>query len=205
MYDVVIIGAGGHAKVIADIVIKSGDNVVGFLDDNVDIGTDILGYKILGKVELCQTIANEHKAFKFIIGIGSNNIRRVISEKYALKYYTAIHPRSIIGINVKIGYGTTVMAGSVINVDTKIGAHCIVNTSASIDHDCEINDYAHICPGTLLAGNVSIGNQSWVGIGTTIKNNVTIADDVFIGAGAVVVKDILEKGTYRGIPARRTS
>lgn len=204
MYDVLIIGAGGHAKVIADIVIKSGDNVVGFLDDNVNIGTDILGYRILGKVELCQTIANEHRGLKFIIGIGSNTIRRLISEKYDLKYYTAIHPSSIIGLNVKIGYGTTVMAGSVINVDAQIGNHCIVNTSASIDHDCQIDDYVHICPGTFIAGNVNIGNQSLVGIGATIKNNVTLANDVIIGAGAVVVKDIYEKGTYMGIPARRT-
>ena len=204
MYNVVIIGASGHAKVIADIVIKSGDNVVGFLDDNIEIGTSILGYEVLGKVELCKSIADEHKDYKFIIGIGNNNIRRMISNKYELNYYTAIHPSSIIGINVKIGYGTTVMAGCVINVDTKIGAHCIANTCSSIDHDCQINDYVHICPGAVLAGNVNIGSQSWIGIGSTIKNNVTITNDVLIGAGSVVVKNIEENGIYIGIPARRT-
>lgn len=202
--DVVIIGAGGHAKVIADIIEKSGDKVLGFLDDNLpkDI-TVIKEYKVLGKIEECQELLSKNKGLYFIIAIGNNYIRKNISEKYVLNYYTAIHPASTIGMQVNIGEGTVIMANVCINSNAIIGKNCIINTGAIIEHDNVIEDYVHVSPNVTLCGTVKIGAFTHVGASATIKNNITIINDCIIGAGAVVLKDIEESGTYIGVPAKK--
>ena len=200
--NVVIIGAGGHAKVIADIILCSGDNIVGFLDDNKEKQGRIIyeDYKVIGKI----SDAKKYKDNYFIIAIGENFVRSEISEKLNVKYYTAIHPKSVIADTVKIGEGSAVMAGAVINPDTKIGKHCIINTSCSIDHDNTIQNYVHISPGAHLAGKVFIEEYTWICAGVTVINNVSISSDVVVGAGATVTKNITMQGTYVGTPARRT-
>lgn len=200
---VIIFGASGHARVIADIIKKSGDEIVGFLDDNADIqGNTIFD----GKIVLGDTSEESVKKYSdcyFIIGIGSNRVRKIISEKYSnLKWYTAIHPNAIIGSNVEIGEGTVLMAGTVINIGTKIGKHCIVNTCSSLDHDNLIEDFVHISPGAHLAGTVKVMECTWICTGVTVINNITIEKNNIIGAGAVVVKNIEDcNKTYIGIPA----
>lgn len=200
--NVVIIGAGGHAKVIADIITKSNDNVIGFLDDNLDIQnkTIYLNKTVLGTTK----DIDKYKEYYFVIGIGNNNIRENIANSYDLKWYTAIHPNAIIANEVSIEEGSVVMAGSIINTGTKIGKHCIINTKSSLDHDNIIEDYVHISPGATLAGTVHIKEKTWICAGATIINNITIAKNNIIGAGSVVIKDINEEnGTYVGVPARR--
>lgn len=200
---VVIIGAGGHGKVIADIIEKNGDIVYGFLDDLKPEGTIVISnYKIIGEIEKCIKLQNEIKDIYFIIAIGDNYIRKNIYEKYKLNYYTAIHPRAIIGIDVNIGEGTVVMANSCINSNTKIGKNCIINTGAIVEHDNKICNYVHLSPNTTLCGNVNIGNYTHIGAGAIIKNNISICENCIIGAGATVVKNIYEEGIYIGIPAR---
>lgn len=190
---VIIIGASGHGKVIADIVTKSGDTVVGFLDD------DISKENVLGAV--CDCVKYPDK--KFIIGIGNNKIRKAIAEKYSrLAYYTATHPTAVIAENVKIGKGTAVMANAVINTSSIIGEHCIINTSAVVEHDNMIGDYAHISPGAVLCGTVKVGNLTHIGANSTVRNNISICGDCVIGCGGAVVKDIEKSSTYVGIPAR---
>lgn len=202
--NVVIIGAGGHAKVIADIVEKSGDNVLGFLDDNIEEGTYIIGkYKVIGNLNNVSSISMTYKNVKFIIAIGNNKTREEISNKTNIKFYTAIHPSVQIGLDVKIGEGTVIMANAVINSNTTIGKHCIINTGAIIEHDNVVNDYVHISPNAALGGTVYVGKGTHIGIGTTVKNNINICDNCIIGAGATVVKNIEEEGTYIGIPANR--
>ena len=201
MKNVVILGAGGHAKVIADIVIKSGDNLVGFLDDNLEFKNKEIcfGKNVLGTTKEIM----KYKDYYFIIGIGGNLVRKKISKENDLKLYTAIHPRAIISGDVKIGEGTVIMAGVVINPGTIIGKHCIINTCASLDHDNILEDYVHISPGAHLAGMVHIKECCWIGVGAIVKNNIVINKDNVIGAGAVVVKDIIESGkTYVGVPAK---
>ena len=198
--DVIIIGAGGHAKVIADIVLKCNDNLLGFLDDNKPKNDIVLGYPILGKVDDILSYAN--KAV-FIIGIGDNYIRKSISGKYNVTWHTAIHPSAIIGVDAAFGEGTVVMANAVINVSAKIGRHCIINTGAIVEHDNLISDYAHISPNAALGGMVNIGECTHIGIGASVKNNITVAADCVVGADAAVVKDIAESGVYVGVPARR--
>ncbi len=201
--NVVIIGAGGHAKVIADIIIKSGDNVYGFLDDNKKKNEIIIdNYKIIGKIDDCLTLQKNASELYFIIAIGNNYTRKLISEKYDLNYYTAIHPTSTIGMQVQIDKGTVVMANVCVNSNTKIGQHCIINTGAVVEHDNIIDDYVHISPNATLCGTVKIGECTHIGAGTTIINNVGITKECIIGAGAVIVNDVLEKGTYVGVPAK---
>lgn len=198
---VVIIGAGGHAKVIAEIIKQSKDQLIGFLDDNKDIQFKKIfdGKMVIGTTNDIARY-NEHY---FIIGIGNNEIRKKISN-CNLKWYTAIHPKAIIASDVKIGEGTVVMPGAVINPGTTIGKHCIINTSASVDHDNIIDDYVHISPGSHLAGTVHIKEGSWICAGAIIINNITIEKNCIIGAGAVVLKNINESNnTYVGVPAKK--
>ena len=202
---VIIIGASGHGKVIADIIKKSNDELIGFLDDNMDIQGNVIfdNKKVLGTTK--EKDIEKYKDYYFIIGIGSNRIRKIISEKYPdLKWYTAIHPNAVIANEVTIEEGTVIMAGVVINPGTEVGKHCIVNTCSSLDHDNILEDYVHISPGSHLAGTVKVGQSSWICAGVTIINNINIANNTIIGAGATVIRDIDEEGnTYVGVPVRK--
>ncbi|WP_270505038.1 acetyltransferase [Eubacterium limosum] len=196
---VMIIGASGHGKVIADIIHQSGDKVMGFLDDD-PTKKEIHQIPVLGKIEDIQKYKND---FCFIIGIGDNQIRKEIAESNpALNYYTAIHPTAVIGEGVRIGNGTAVMAGVVINVDADIGEHCIINTAAVIEHDCIIGDYTHVSPQACLCGNVHVGEECHIGAGVTVINNLSICLKCTIGIGAVVVSNIEKQGIYIGNPAK---
>lgn len=196
---VVIIGASGHGKVIADIILKSGDHVMGFLDDNPDLEDFFIGFPVLGKV----LDAVSYKEYKFIIAIGNANVRERIVNELDVQWYTAIHPTVVLSnIAVQVGEGTVVMANSVINSNAKIGKHCIINTGAIIEHDNVIEDFAHISVGAKLAGNVTIGRKSWIGIGSQVIQGKSIGEETVIGAGATVIKNIEKKGTYVGVPAK---
>ena len=205
--NVVIIGAGGHAKVIADIIDKSKDIVVGFLDDNKakdDIIIKEKQYKVIGKINNCKEIQLEYPEMEFIIAIGNNKVRKQIAERYEdLKFYTAIHPSSQIALDVEIGEGTVIMANTCINTSVKIRKHCIINTGVVIEHDNIINDYVHISPNATLCGTVEVGKLTHIGAGSTIKNNTNICSNCVIGCGAVVIKDINEEGTYMGVPTKK--
>lgn len=197
MNNIYIIGAGGHAKVVADIILKRIENlkenikIAGFLDDsfNIEENKEIFGIKIIGKIEYADEL-NKDMRNKFIIAIGKNSVREKISLKYRLNYYTAIHPSSIIGSHVDIAEGSVVMAGTVINSCTKIGKHCIINSGAVIEHDNIIEDFVHIAPKSVTAGGVKVGKGSWLGIGSSVIQNIEIGSEVFIGAGSTVVKNI---------------
>lgn len=198
-----IIGASGHGKVIADIALKMNRwKSIAFLDDNESIKVS-MGIEVIGKsVDAIKYI----KDYDIFVAIGNNAIRERIQEK--LEYQGAsmpvlIHPKAVIGKQVELGFGVVIMAGVVINSCTKIGKGCIINTGATIEHDNLIEDYVHISPGVHTAGTVKIGKGTWIGIGSIISNNVNITSNCKIGAGAVVVKDINTAGTYVGVPARR--
>lgn len=199
----IIIGASGHGKVVADIAIKMNKwQSIAFLDDDQAIKTS-MGLEVIGKTADAFTYKDEAD---FFVAIGSNAVREKVQEKLIeqeLNVVSLIHPSSVIGSDVEIGIGTTVMAGVVINSSTRIGKGCIINTSSSLDHDNIMEDYVHISPGVNMAGTVKVGKGSWVGIGSVISNNVNICSSCKVGAGAVVVKDITEPGTYVGVPVRR--
>lgn len=189
---VVIIGASGHGKVIADIIKANNDEVVGFLDDDAS-------KKPLDKI----SDYTKYIDYEFVIAIGDSNIREKLSKELKCKWYTAIHPSAVISPSAKIGEGTVIMPEVVINADAIIGKHCIINTRAVVEHDNNIGNYSHISVGAKLGGTTNIGKSCWIGIGATVSNNITICDNVIIGAGAVVVDNITEPGTYVGVPAKK--
>ncbi len=194
----VIVGAGGHGKVIADIALHLGYRTIVFLDDHAE-GTCV-GFPILGAST--EILRYDDGLTDFVIAIGNNMIRRTIAEKYAVSWVTLVHPTAVIGSNVQLGEGTVVMAQAVINPCAEIGEHCIINTAAVVEHDNKLGDFVHISPKAALGGTVCIGNGTHIGIGAAVKNNVAICASCTVGAGAVVVKDIIEKGTYIGVPAK---
>lgn len=195
----VIIGASGHGKVVADIALKNGYKIVGFLDDDDSI-KEICGFPVLGKI---SKIHEYERVCEFIIAIGNNVIRERISEQYDVNWATLIHPTAVIGMQCEIGSGTVVMANAIVNPCATIGKHCIINTGALVEHDNVLDDYVHISPNASVAGTVHIGKRTHIGVGACVKNNLCISADAMIGAGAAVVKDIPTSGVYVGIPARR--
>lgn len=192
---VIIIGAGGHARVIADIITLSGDIVLGFLDDKDP--QEFPGVSILGKL---SDIPEFQRDAYFIVGIGNNQIRKQIMESLDVNWSTAIHPSAVIASDVEIGMGTAIMANAVINTGSKIGRGVIINTAATIDHDNSISDFVHISPGVHLGGTVNIGSVTWIGIGAIVINNIDICGECIIGAGSLVIKNITVSGQYYGSP-----
>lgn len=202
MKQLIIIGASGHGKVVADIAWKTGHDDIRFLDDNTDLKC-CGGYPVVGK-------SGDFADFNcdFFVAIGNPVVRQRISERLeeaGKRIAILIHPRAIIAENVSIGIGSVVVAGAVINPYATVGKGCIVNTCASVDHDCVIGDYVHISVGAHVAGACTIGERTWIGAGATVSNNVSICSDCMIGAGAVVIKNIEQPGTYVGIPAKRVA
>ena len=199
MKQLVIIGASGHGKVIADIAKNNGYNQILFLDDKENL-TECGGYQVIGK-----TSDFINYDCDFFVAIGNAHVRAKILQELisaGKSIATLVHPDAVIGENVKIDKGTVVMAGAVINPSTTIGEGCIINTCASVDHNNIIGDFVHISVGAHTAGTVVIGDYTWLGIGAVVSNNISICKDCMIGAGAVVVKDITESGTYIGVPAK---
>lgn len=196
-----IIGAVGYGKVVADIAIRCGYTEIAFLDDNESI-KECMGFPVVGRTR----DAVKYFDSDFFVAIGNSITReRIINDFMVseLNIVTLIHPNAVIATDVTIGIGTVVMAGVVINSDSKIGKGCIVNTSVSVDHDDTVDDYVHLAVGSHLAGTVHIGEHTWIGAGAIISNNIDICANCMIGAGAVVVENVNVAGTYVGIPARK--
>ena len=197
-----IVGAGGHGKVVADIAIKINRwKQIDFLDDESTKSS--MGIKVIGGFNCIDKYVKDYDIF---VAIGSNKIREDLQtqlENSRANIPTLIHPNAIIGEQVEIDIGTVIMAGAVINCCSKIGKSCIINTGATIDHDNLIEDFVHISPGVSIAGMVKVGKGTVLGINSTVINNLYITSGCIIGAGAVVVNNIDEAGTYVGIPAKK--
>ena len=198
-----IIGASGHGKVVADIALKMKKwQTIAFLDDNEDL-KESMGLQVIGKSGDASSYVEDSDVF---VAIGNNATREKIItqlESVGAELPLLIHPHAVIGEQVELSAGTVVMAGVVINSSTRIGKGCIINTGSTIDHDNLIEDYVHISPGVNTAGTVTVGCGTWLGIGSKVSNNVNINSCYIVGAGAVVVKDITGSGTYVGVTARR--
>ena len=196
MNRLIIIGASGHGKVVADIAELNGYTDIVFLDDD-ERAKECAGWPVVGKT-------SEAPAGEVFVAVGDAETRRRLTEEYReRKHPVLIHPAAVVASDVRIGEGSVVMAGAVINAGARIGRGAIVNTSSSIDHDCILGDFVHVAVGAHLCGTVIVENNTWIGAGATVSNNVNICGDCIIGAGAVVVTSISEKGTYFGVPAVR--
>lgn len=201
MNKLVIIGAGGHGKVVADIACRLGYRDIVFLDDSSR-------EEACGEFPVVGTCAHAacYADADFVVAIGSGAVRRALHsrlEALGCRLVTLVHPAATVAGHVTLGPGTVVMAGAVINPYAQIGEGCIVNTCASVDHDCVIGSFSHVAVGAHIAGAVTLGENTWVGAGAVIRNHVQIAGDSVIGVGAAVVKNITEPGTYIGVPAEK--
>lgn len=203
---IVLIGGGGHAKVVADIIHAMAEKdhnleVWGFLDDNQE-RCNVLNYRRMGGIDKIASLSRDQE-LSFLLCIGDNRVRAKLTSSYRnLKLFTAIHPSAQISKSAIIGEGTVVMAQAVVNADTNIGKHVIVNTGAIIEHDCNIADFAHISPNATLCGNVAIGECTHVGAGAVIIQNKSVGANSVVGAGAIVVKDVPDDVVVMGVPAR---
>lgn len=204
---VLIIGAGGHAQVVADILLRveeQGGSIhpVGYLDDNpVLLGQKFLGLPVLGTVSRLSAIPHD----AVIIGIGDNRTRARLFgslRHQEEQVMSAVHPSAVLARDVRLGQGVMICAGVVVNTGTLIGDNVILNTSCSVDHHNRLGSHAHIAPGTHLGGNVHIGEGAFVGIGTAVIPERSIGDWAVIGAGSAVTKNIPPLTTAVGVPAR---
>jgi sugar O-acyltransferase (sialic acid O-acetyltransferase NeuD family) len=196
--EVLVAGAGGHAKVVIATLQAAGFEVAGVLDDDAaKLGTSVLGVRVVGGTEMASGSDRP-----LVLAIGSNAARRDLAARLACRWATVVHPGAIVHPSVRLGPGAVVFAGAVVQPDTVIGAHAIVNTGARIDHDCVIGDFAHVAPGCALAGAVRVGEGAFCGIGSAVIPGVSIGAWAVVGAGAAVVRDVPGGATIAGVPAR---
>jgi len=197
----IMIGAGGHGKVAADVAAASGWEDIQFLDQSYPDNKRNGSWEIVGHTNDLEQILSDDD--HYFVSIGSNKVREVMISNLQLSILTSLqHPTSWISPSAKLGNGVLVVGGVIVNADAQIGAGVILNTGCTIDHDCHIGEYTHISPGANLAGNVSVGARTWIGIGAVIRQGICIGKDVMIAAGAVVVDDIPDRVTVMGVPAK---
>ncbi len=201
--DVVVLGSGGHAKVIIDILLEMGTvNVVGCTSAD-PAGTEVCGVPILGNDDLLPSLYRSGVR-NAVAAVGENGIRYKITKTIiglGFAPVNAISPRAILSSRVTLGEGIAVMPGTVINVDSVIGNGAIVNTGATVDHDCQIGNFAHIGPGSNLSGQVRVGPGSFLGVGCRVLPWISIGEWTVVGAGAVVIRDLPGHVTAVGVPA----
>jgi sugar O-acyltransferase (sialic acid O-acetyltransferase NeuD family) len=192
---IVVIGAGGHAKVLISTLIARGFSIEAVLDDDdTKWGMDVQGIRV-SRIE-------RERGGSGIIGIGDNAQRREMARALNFEWQTVVHPSACVHPSARLGRGTVVFAGAVVQPDAVIGDHVIVNTGATIDHDCIIGDYAHLAPGVHLAGSVQVGEGAFLGIGSVVIPGVKIGRWSTLGAGAVATRDLADGVVAVGVPAR---
>jgi len=200
-------GASGHAKVVADIVRLAGRfEVAGFFDDvnPHPPGASFLDAPLYGGIGDLRSLRSRG-VDRLIVAVGDCAARlrlAAAAREQGFVLTTAVHPGAVVAGDVRIGAGTVVAGGAVVNPGTVLGENVIVNTGAVVDHDCVVEDGAHICPGARLAGDVTVGRGAWVGIGATVIEKVRIGPGAFVGAGAVVIRDVPDRVRVAGVPAR---
>jgi len=203
---VIIIGGGGHAKVLAETLLRNDQNILGFTDPDAsatlfetipNLGTD------------AQILTHRAEEILLVNGLGSvgdNSARQTIFSTFTAKAYRfsqVIHPRAIISsMDLKLGQGCQTLAGAIINPGARLGDNVFINSQAVIEHDCLIGNHVHISPGAIICGNCSIGEMAYIGASATIKQGVNIGDGAIIAAGAVVIHDVPPHTLVAGVPAQ---
>jgi sugar O-acyltransferase (sialic acid O-acetyltransferase NeuD family) len=205
---VLILGAGGHGRVVLDILLqRAHHNVAGFLDNNAAIhGRRIDGIPVIGMIDDLAMIADEHNCDGVIVAIGDNGVRRGLArqvESLGLDLVTAVHPSATVASNATIGRNTVIAAGSVVCAHCQVGGSVILNTGCIVDYQTMIGEGTHICPGVRIAGRVKVEPGVFVGIGATVIPKITLGCEAIVGAGAVVIEDVPALATVVGVPARQ--
>lgn len=201
MEKVVILGASGHARSVADIIIQNSEyEIIGLVANSNESG--FWGIPVIGDDSCLEILHKQGVNFAFV-AIGQNKIRKMLSSKLIKMGYhliNAISKDAIISPHAKLGCGVAVMPGAILNAEANIGDGCIINTNASIDHDDIVGAYTHIAPGCAISGSTRIGEGCFLGTGTRVIDSIIIEDNVTVGAGSVVIRNIKKDSKVVGVP-----
>ncbi|MDP9440164.1 MAG: acetyltransferase [Actinomycetota bacterium] len=197
---IVVVGAGGHAKVVVEACLAAGWVVSGTVD--ADPSRTVFGLPHLGPPEGLRP----EPGVRAVIAVGSNAARRELGRRLngRFEWATVVHPAATVSPRARIKEGAVVFAGAVVQADTVVGRHVILNTGCRVDHDNDLGDFCHVGPGAVLAGTVVLGEGAFVGAGAVVTPNRSLAGWCTVGAGGVVVRDTRPGLTYAGVPAKET-
>jgi sugar O-acyltransferase (sialic acid O-acetyltransferase NeuD family) len=200
---VLVWGAGGHGRVVADVVTAAGHTVVAFVDKTSTADARLGDLPVVEESAIASGATPlPHGATAIALGIGDNAARaRALGRLASASTPPFVHPTASVAPSAKVGRGTVVMPLAVINNSAAIGDAVIVNSGAIVEHDCFVGDAAHISPGAVLAGGARVGARAWIGAGAVVIQGVKVGDDVVVGAGAVVIRDVPDGVTVAGVPA----
>lgn len=199
----VVIGAGGHAKVVVELARSCGFEVVGCLDAD-DTPRLVVGAPVIGKDDMASSLLSDGVRFA-ALGIGNNRVRERIGgalEALGFNLPALISPNAVVSLSAAVEQGAIVMPGAVLNAECRIGPFAIINTSASVDHDCHLGSAVHIGPGSRLAGSIVVGDRAMIGVGSAVAPGISIGTDATLGAGATAIHDIPPNTIAVGTPAR---
>jgi sugar O-acyltransferase (sialic acid O-acetyltransferase NeuD family) len=208
MAELLVWGAGGHGRVVADLARQVGHQVIGYADADparADAPADAAGARtILPQSAMLEWLEGD-AARVLALGVGNNALRLDLARDLPAGRLPALaHPSAVLGSGIERSPGSVVLAGAVLNVGAILGLAAVVNTAAVVEHDAIVGDGAHVSPGAVLAGGATLGVGSWLGANATVLPGVRIGDGAIVGAGAVVLKDVPAQATVVGVPARRS-
>jgi len=208
MEKIIIMGGGGHAKVLIDLIRAAHSyEIIGIIDKKIPKGKKVCGIPVLGDDTELESVLKKGIS-NICIGVGTvtnNDIRKKLYTEARNKGFSIpslIHPQTIIAADTHLEDGTQIMAGAIIQTHTRIAENSIINTGARIDHDCAIGSHVHIAPGTILSGTITVGDGAFIGTGAVVIQSISIGEKALIGAGAVVVHDVAKNTRVRGVPAK---
>lgn len=203
---VIILGAGGHAKVLIDTLLRNSVSIIGLTDMKEEtFGGKVVGFHVIGPDD--ELLQYPPESVQLVNGLGSTNAtgrRKLLYEKFkqmGYSFLTVIHPSAIIAHDVHLAEGVQVMAGAIIQTESAVGENSIINTRATIEHDCVIGPHVHIAPGATISGGAVLGQGTFIGVSATVIQNIRIGEFATIAAGAIIIKNIPAGATAMGVPA----
>ena len=204
MSRLIVIGGGGHGRVVADAARRSAEyDAIVFLDNAPDRAPVEPDFPIVGSCDDLESIVRPGD--RCIVGIGNNEDRSRLTrriQELGFELAVVIDPSASVSSGCTLGGGTAVLPQSAVNIGATVGPGCIINTGATVDHDCRLGSFVHVAPGAHLGGDVVVGSRTWIGIGAAVRHGIEIGCDVMVGAGAAVVSGVEDGRTVVGVPAR---